>query len=62
MKSLTCDMYDNVCKWGKSRREDTRRGGENHLSGLIQRGAQWHFGVIHISARLGPNESKQPLF
>lgn len=27
----------------------------NNLSGLIQSGAQWHYGVIQISARLGPN-------
>lgn len=47
---------------GKCRRERTRRGGQNNLSGLIQNGAQWHFGVIQISAHLGPNESKQPLF
>lgn len=48
---------------GKSRSEGTGRGGVgNDLSGLIQNGAQWHFGVIQISAHLGPNESKQPLF
>lgn len=37
---------------GKKTQEE---GEDDHLSGLIQRGAQWHFGVIHISARLGPN-------
>lgn len=50
--------YGEACSRIGSSKRERRRGGENILTGLIQ----WHFGVIQISAHLGPNESTQPLF